>query len=72
MTRRGGIIIEFVNVGSTLKVCAVCERTGREVSIVGDPNAPRSQLERIAAQKLRYVMEKERAEAEKNKRGIIT
>lgn len=65
------IIIEFNRVGNTLKVCAVCERTGREVSIVGDPNASKAVLERIATNKLRYVMEKEAQEGRSSQRGII-
>lgn len=53
-----------------MKVCAVCERTGREVSIVGDPSASRAVLERIATNKLRYVMEKEAREGRSSQRGI--
>jgi len=65
----GRIIIEFINVGSALKVCAICERTGREVSIVGDPKASREQLKRVASNKLRFVMAKE-AENLRGRRGI--
>lgn len=53
------IIIEFVPVGNFVKVCAVCEDTGREVSIVGDPKASKSDLEALAVRKLKYVMSKE-------------
>lgn len=70
MTRRGGIIIEFINVGQLVKVNAVCERTGREVSMVGDPRASRGELERLAAKKLRYVLEKEAHQNQKNKKGF--
>ncbi|MBL4838522.1 MAG: hypothetical protein JKY34_13185 [Kordiimonadaceae bacterium] len=66
----GRIIIEFVNVGSALKVCAICERTGREVSIVGDPKASREHLKRVAANKLRFVMAKE-DDAPPGKGGIF-
>lgn len=53
------IIIEFVPVGNFVKVCAVCEDTGREVSIVGDPKASKADLEALAVRKLKYVMSKE-------------
>ncbi len=53
------IIIEFVSVGNFVKVCAVCEDTGREVSIVGDPKASKADLEALAVRKLKYVMSKE-------------
>lgn len=68
---RGNIIVEFVNIGNRLKVNAICERTGREVSMVGDPKAPRTELERLAVQKLRYVMEKEAKERSGGKGGLL-
>jgi len=71
MAAPDSIIIEFMHVGNTLKVSAICERTGREISIVGDPNASRAELERVAANKLRYVMEKEAREGKSSQRGII-
>ena len=52
------IIIEFIQLGNSVKVTAICEETGVEVSIVGDPNAPRAQLSDIAARKLRHVLQK--------------
>lgn len=70
MTRPDRIIVEFVKVGQVLKVNAVCERTGREVSMVGDPRASRGDLERLAVKKLRYVMEKEAQSTTINKRGF--
>lgn len=53
------IIVEFVPVGNFVKVCAVCEDTGREVSIVGDPKASKAELEALAVRKLKYVMSKD-------------
>ena len=53
------ILIEFIPVGNSVKVCAVCEDTGFEVSIVGDPRAPQKELEAIAVRKLKYVMAKQ-------------
>lgn len=63
------IIIEFVPVGNFVKVCAVCEETGREVSIVGDPKASKAELEALAVRKLNYVMSKE-APAQPRRRGF--
>lgn len=70
MTLPDRIIIEFVNVGQYVKVNAVCERTGREVSMMGDPRASRAELERLAANKLRYVMAKEAGLSAGNKKGF--
>jgi hypothetical protein len=53
------VIVEMVSLGNVVKVMAICEDTGREVSIVGDPKAPKKQLEALAVRKLTYVMEKE-------------
>ncbi|WP_417457233.1 DUF6898 family protein [Kordiimonas sp.] len=68
MPRR--IIFEFITVGNVLKVSAICEDTGTEVSIVGDPRASQKELEMVAARKLRYVMAKKDAEIQQRRRGI--
>ncbi|WP_417461802.1 DUF6898 family protein [Kordiimonas sp.] len=68
MPRR--IIFEFITVGNVLKVSAICEDTGIEVSIVGDPRASQKELEMVAARKLRYVMAKKDAEIQSRRRGI--
>jgi hypothetical protein len=47
------IYFEFIAIGSAVKVVAIDSRTGVEVSITGPANAPRSELQRIALQKLR-------------------
>lgn len=65
------IIIEFAPLGGYVKVSAICEDTGREVSIVGDRNAGRSELEALAVRKLKYVMAKEEGSGGKIQRGII-
>ncbi len=51
-----GIIFEFIPNGAYVKVSAVDEVTGREVSIVGDARASQAELERIARQKLERVL----------------
>lgn len=53
------IIIEFTPVGNVVKVCAICADTGREVSIVGDPKAGKTELEMLVIRKLKYVMAKD-------------
>lgn len=52
------IIIEMVPSGNFIKVSAICEDTGREVSIVGDPKAGEATLKALAVKKLKYVMTK--------------
>lgn len=65
-----GFYLEFQRHGSAVKVTAVDPATGVEVSIVGDPRAGEAALGRIAAQKLRYVLEKRaRAEPPQARRG---
>lgn len=66
----GGIIVEFIKVGQYVKVSAVCERTGREVSMVGDPRANRQELARLASNKLRFVLAKEAEQAQPSKKGF--
>lgn len=55
----GGIIFEFVVRGSYVKVSAIDARSGREVSIVGPAKASRRDLERTAANKLKFVMNRD-------------
>ena len=56
-------MFEFIRVGAYVKVIAVDERTGIEVSIVGDPTRSSDYLERVAMQKLRRVLEKRSSES---------
>ena len=56
-------MFEFIRVGAYVKVIAVDERTGIEVSIVGDPTRSSDYLERVAMQKLRRVLEKQSSES---------
>ena len=55
------IIFEFQRVGGYVKVSAVDTLTSAEVSIVGPPSAGQVQLERLAAQKLEYVLQRRAA-----------
>jgi len=65
------IIIEFIQVGNVLKVSAICARTGREVSIVGDPKSTQKQMEAVAIRKLEYVMKRDADKKERAKKGLL-
>jgi hypothetical protein len=52
------IIFEFQQIGNSVKVAAVDEATGVEVSIVGPASAMRSDLEKVARAKLMRALEK--------------
>lgn len=54
-------IIEFIALGNSVKVTVVDPKTGREVSTVGPKSASRSELSRIAVNKMLYVMKKEKS-----------
>lgn len=58
-------IIEFIQIGKSVKVSAFDPVTLTEVSIVGPVKAPKSQLKQIALQKLLYVIAKN--DPQKNK-----
>ena len=63
------IIVEFIQQGRFVKVSAVDARTGFETSIVGDPSVGEAELKRLAVQKLNFVMEKRRKEADRDGKG---
>ncbi len=65
MTRRGAVLFEFIRVGAYVKVCAVDERTGVEVSLVGDPKRSSKYLKMLAMQKLDRVLARLAAEGKK-------
>jgi len=57
--RTGGareIYFELYAVGDSMKVSAIDGETGTEVSIVGPAKLPQAELERVALNKLNYVM----------------
>ncbi len=55
---RREVIYEFIRIGGSVKVTAVDTATGVEATIVGDPAAGTARLERLARQKLDYVLAK--------------
>ncbi|PCI50487.1 MAG: hypothetical protein COB49_03675 [Alphaproteobacteria bacterium] len=57
----GEYLVEFIQVGSSVKVSAIDPVSGREVSIIGPATASRSQLTRVAVNKLKYVLAKEKS-----------
>lgn len=58
------VYFELYPVGDSMKVSAVDGATGTEVSIVGPANLPQAELERVALNKLRYVMNQKAEERE--------
>ncbi len=62
MARQSGreVLIEFHQIGNSVKVAAVGPVTAAEVSIVGAANASQEMLKRLAVRKLDYVLEKQK------------
>ncbi|MEL0019476.1 MAG: hypothetical protein VW709_06340 [Rickettsiales bacterium] len=54
--RRGAVLFEFIRIGAYVKVIAVDERTGTEISMVGDPARSADYLKQLAMKKLERVM----------------
>lgn len=61
MTQKDGYIIEFYQLGNSIKVTAMDPRTLTEVTIIGAPSLSQELLARNAIRKLEYVMAKARA-----------
>jgi len=54
------VIFESTVHGRMVKVCAIDVTTGIEASILGDAHAGKAALEKLALQKLDYVMRKQK------------
>lgn len=54
----GEYLVEFIQIGSSVKVSAIDPVSGREVSIIGPAAASRDYLSRTAVNKLKYVLSK--------------
>ena len=52
----GEIIVEIQRIGAILRVAAVDVATGTEVTFQAPASATRASIDRLAANKLRYVM----------------
>lgn len=55
-------IIEYIQLGSYMKVSAVDEETGVEAVTILPLNLSQSEMAEAAIRKLKYVMEKKRSE----------
>jgi hypothetical protein len=53
------VYFEFTAIGSVVKVVAIDSLTAVEISITGPANAPRSELQRVALQKLKARLARE-------------
>lgn len=60
------VYFELYPVGDSMKVSAIDGATGTEVSIVGPAKLPQSELERVALNKLNYVMNQKADENEQS------
>ena len=56
-----GFIIEFITMGNSVKITVVDPKTGREVATIGPKTASRSELVRVAVNKMNYVLKKEQS-----------
>ncbi|WOF74039.1 hypothetical protein QMT40_001685 [Parvibaculaceae bacterium PLY_AMNH_Bact1] len=60
------VYFELYPVGDSMKVSAIDSATGTEVSIVGPAKLPQAELERVALNKLHYVMNQKADEKERS------
>jgi hypothetical protein len=67
----GELIIEIQRIGAILRVAAVDVATGTEVTFQAPATASRASINRLAANKLRYVMVKGATPPEDSTRGGI-
>jgi len=50
------VLLEFIQIGNSVKVSAIDPKTGTEVSITGPASASEQTLSRNAVKKLKYVL----------------
>ena len=69
----GGIYLEFVTQGAFVKATAIDPESGIEASIVAPVGTTQFELERVAVQKLNYVLEKRtpKTSAPHDGKGIV-
>jgi hypothetical protein len=60
MSRPREILIESVQIGNSLRITAVDAATGTEVSFQAPLTSSRAAIQRLAADKLSYVLAKEK------------
>lgn len=59
------VLLEFQKIGHILRVTAIDPDSGTEVIMVADPRQSQDHIERLAARKLAYVLDKNRKKREK-------
>jgi hypothetical protein len=64
------VYLEFTVQGTCVKVAAIDPQSGLEVSFLGPAGTPRSELERLALQKLDYALRKKR-QSKKSRPGAL-
>ncbi len=63
MTNKSGeAIIEYKQIGAIVKVTVIDTATGTETCFQAPANTPRSGLEQMAINKLRYVLNKQKGD----------
>ncbi|NWH08470.1 MAG: serine hydroxymethyltransferase [Alphaproteobacteria bacterium] len=55
----GGLYFEFIAIGVSVKCTAIDPASGMEASVIGPTSALSSDLEKLAAAKLRRLIEKQ-------------
>ncbi len=58
MDQESGILFQIITIGNAVKVIAVDEATGTEISLMAPRNTPLPSLKAAAQRKLAYVMNK--------------
>jgi len=59
-------IIETISVGNSYKITAIDVHTGVEATVICPKNTTKLQREQLAANKLKYVMSKQKPESSDN------
>ncbi|MBM3509466.1 MAG: serine hydroxymethyltransferase [Alphaproteobacteria bacterium] len=57
-------LLEFRQIGSSVKATAIDPETGEEVSVIAPANTAESELSALAIRKLRYVLAKKKGNDE--------
>lgn len=60
-SKSGTVYLEYIRIGQQLKINAIDETTGIEVSVFGPLQGSRTELQTIAVKKLQRRLEREKA-----------
>lgn len=58
MSKNNEYILEFYQVGNSVKVTAIDPETGKEATIISPLNMTQEQAGKLAVQKLEYILQK--------------